>query len=257
VHHPLALETGLSASQAKRLHDSERAALRAVRRIVVTSEATRNRLADYSVPAMHIDVVCPGCDPAPLAPRRGLTGGTRELLCVATLTQRKGHVLLIEALATLAHRDWRLTCVGSLARDAGVAQSVERSVQLHGLEGRVLLAGELSATALQQCYLASDLFVLPTLYEGYGMVVAEALSFGLPVVATRTGAIPELVGVAAGRCVRPGDVQALRNALEEMLDVPGALAACAAGAEQRRTGLPRWTDQAERLSRVLRAVAAQ
>jgi glycosyltransferase involved in cell wall biosynthesis len=257
MHHPLARETGLTAQQATRLHDSERDALQAVRRVVVTSDVTKQLLGDYAVPAARVDVVCPGCDPAPLAPRRGLAGGMRELLCVATVTHRKAHLLLIEALAALTRLPWRLTCVGSVTRDPAVARAVERSVQDRGLTGRVLLTGELSAAALQDRYLATDLFVLPTLYEGYGMVVAEALSFGLPVIATETGAIPALIGADAGRRVPPGNLSALRGALEEVLAVPGALAACAAGAERRRAFLPNWPEQARRLSEVLRSVAAQ
>ena len=256
VHHPLARETGLEPAQAARLHESERLALQAVQRVVVTSRATAAALADYGVPAPRMAVVEPGCDPAPLAPRRSLSGGVRELLCVATLTERKGHELLIESLAGLKALPWRLVCVGSLTRNPAVALRVQGLLHAHGLTDRVHLAGELVGTELQRRYLAADLFVLPTLYEGYGMVVAEALSFGLPVIATDTGAIAELLDTQAGRLLPPGDGGALQAALRELLTTPGALAACAAGAERRRTSLTSWPQQAERLATVLREVAA-
>jgi glycosyltransferase involved in cell wall biosynthesis len=256
VHHPLARETGLEPARAAQLYESERRALQAVRQVVVTSRATAAALADYAVPAQRIAVVEPGCDLAPLAPRRGRSGGIRELLCVATLTERKGHELLIEALVGLQALPWRLCCVGSLTRNPTVTARVQRLLRTRGLAGRVSLPGELAGTELQQRYLAADLFVLPTLYEGYGMVVAEALSFGLPVIATDTGAIAELLSAQAGRLLPPGDARALQATLRELLTAPGALAACAAGAERRRASLIGWPQQAQRLATVLRSVAA-
>jgi glycosyltransferase involved in cell wall biosynthesis len=256
VHHPLALETGLAPASAARLHASERRALQTVQQVVVTSRATAATLANYAVPASRITVVEPGCKPAPLAPRRGLSGGVRELLCVAALTDRKGHELLIEALAALKALPWRLCCVGSLTCNSAVAARVRDLLHRHGLAERVNLVGELAGMELQQRYLAADLFVLPTWYEGYGMVVAEALSYGLPVVATDTGAIAELLAEQAGRLLPPGDGHALQAALRELLVAPGVLAACAAGAERRRATLIDWPQRARQLATVLQAVAA-
>jgi glycosyltransferase involved in cell wall biosynthesis len=256
VHHPLARETGLDPARAAHLYDSEKQALHAVRHVVVTSRATAAILADYAVPGPRITVVEPGCVAAPLAPRVGLSGSMRELLCVATLIERKGHRLLVEALASLKEIPWRLCCVGSLTHDPTVTGQVQRLLQFHGLADRVTLVGTLAGAELRQRYLAADLFVLPTLYEGYGMVVAEAISFGLPVVASDTGAIAELLATQAGRLVPPGDGNALQAALHELLATPGALAACAAGAERRRAALRGWPEQAQHLSTVLQAVAA-
>ena len=101
VHHPLALEWGLSTEQADALRLSERAALAAVRGVVVTSAATARLLAsDYGVPAERIEVARPGNDPAPLA-QGSQHGGTVELLSVGAVVPRKGFEVLIAALATL------------------------------------------------------------------------------------------------------------------------------------------------------------
>ncbi len=122
VHHPLAAETGIDRALAAALEVSERRALAAVRSVVVTSHATAARLAGYGVTADRIAVVEPGTDPAPLA--RGSVAASVgrapapvALLCVATLTPRKGYELLVRALATIPERHWRLTCAGSLDRD--------------------------------------------------------------------------------------------------------------------------------------------
>src|SRR5262249_35153231 len=80
---------------------------------------------------------------------------------------------------------------------------VRTLVSTHGLGDRVSLVGAQHGAALEACWDRADLFVLATYSETYGMAVAEALSHGLPVVSTATGAIPELVGSDAGVLVPP------------------------------------------------------
>ena len=82
-----------------------------------------------------------------------------------------------------------MTCAGSLDRNPPTVVRVRAQLCERGLEDRVALVGDLDAAALGAAYDRADVFVLPTLYEGYGMAVAEALARGLPVVSTDTGAI--------------------------------------------------------------------
>jgi glycosyltransferase involved in cell wall biosynthesis len=242
VHHPLALETGLSAEAAGALAEAERRVLAAAARVIVTSPGTRDDLAGYDVAAARIGVVLPGTEPAPLA--RGSGGDALALLCVASLTARKGHLVLLEALAALTELPWRLSCIGSPARDPPTAQAIEAAIEAHGLGGRVELIGEQSEAALQPYYDAADLFVLASYHEGYGMVLAEALARGLPVVATRAGAIPGTVPAAAGLLVPPGDPDALAAALRRVITEPALRRDLAAGARAVRATLPSWQDAA-------------
>ena len=112
VHHPLALETGLAPERAAALRDAEVRALAQARLILVTSRFTATLLIGWGVPPGRLRVVEPGTDPAPIA--QGSGSGTLHLLCVASLTPRKGHDLLLQALAGLRDRPWHLDCVGSL-----------------------------------------------------------------------------------------------------------------------------------------------
>jgi glycosyltransferase involved in cell wall biosynthesis len=249
VHHPLAAETGLDPVKAAALEAGERRALAAVRLVIVTSRATAGALATYGVERHRIIVVEPGTDPAPLA--RGSSAGAVNLLCVATLIPRKGHEILLRALAALPELDWRLTCIGSPHRDPATAERVRERLRTDGLGGRVRLAGEMDAAALADYYDRADVFVLPTLYEGYGMVVAEALARGLPVVATATGAIAELVGDEAGLLVPPGDVEALTAALAQVLADPRVRERIAQGARRVRGRLPTWEDASGQMERAL------
>ena len=253
VHHPLASETGLAPDVATRLATSERLALTAVRAVVVTSAATAVGLESYGVTPDRLVVVEPGTDPAPVA--RGSGSDAPHLLSVASLTARKGHDLLVEALAPLRDRPWRLTIVGSRTREPAAAARVKALVEARGLTERVQLAGEADATAISGVYDGADLFVTASYHEGYGMAVAEALARALPVVGTATGAIPELVGDDAGLIVPVGDCAALTLALAQVLDDPALRTGLAAGALARRQALPTWDDAAERMAATLAEVS--
>jgi glycosyltransferase involved in cell wall biosynthesis len=249
VHHPLAAETGLSQETADRLEECERASLRSARHVVVTSEATAAALAAYEVDRSRISVVVPGTDEADVAP--GSSDGVIRLLCVATLTARKGHDLLLDALAPLASLPWTLTCVGSLARSADTVEAIRNRVCQLRLEPKISLVGELTDEALESAFQSADLFVFPTRHEGYGMAVAEALARGIPVISTRTGAIPDLVGAKAGLLVAPGDGAAFHEALAKVLRSPTLLASLRAGARDARNHLPRWPQSCAQMSQVL------
>ncbi len=255
VHHPLHLETGLAEARRQALFASEARALAAARRVVVTGAATAGHLAALGLPPGRIAVVEPGCDPAPPAAGSGEAGAS--LLCVATLTPRKGHLLLLDALAALRDRAWTLHCVGSLSRDGGTAAQVREAIGALGLQGRVHLHGELDDAALARRYAAADAFVLASHFEGYGMAVAEALAHGLPVIGTRTGAADRLVPPEAGVLVPPGDAAALRDALAAVIGDPRRHAALSRGAHAARLRLPSWPDACARFAAVLEAAGAE
>lgn len=254
IHHPLALETGISAHEAKTLADIERRLLARAARIVVTSEATRRDLARYEVDSARIGVVPPGTDPAPLA--RGSSGSGVRLLCVGALVPRKGHLVLLEALSQLHELDWRLICIGP-KRDPVHAEAIRASLARLGLENRVELIGECAPAELEQYYDAADLFVLASHHEGYGMVLAEALVRGLPVVSTTAGAIPETVPPEAGILVPPDDPTALSTALRRAIGDPEVRPGLAAGARAARRELPTWADASRRLAAELERVVSR
>ena len=252
VHHPLGLETGITEVEARKLLVSEREALTAAVGVVVTSQHTASAVEDLGVASNRIAVVEPGTEPAAPA-----SGSSRQLhmLCVASLVPRKGHDTLFDALALLARLDWRLTCVGSFERDTEYAAKLIARCNLPPLGDRVELVGELAGTALDAAYDLADLFVLPTHYEGYGMVVAEALARAIPVVSTRTGAIAELVGDAAGVLVPPADAAALAEVLETLITDRDQLARLRRGAASRRASLSTWQSAAESMEKALERLA--
>jgi glycosyltransferase involved in cell wall biosynthesis len=252
VHHPLADETGLQAEARAQLESSERRALQAVRRVVVTSPRTALALDRFGVAPPAITVIEPGTAPAPQA--RGSAGPGVELLCVATLVPRKGHDVLVRALAVMRDAAWHLTCVGGLDRHDAWVAALRAQVAAARLTERITFAGELDRVPLDRRYDAADVFVLPTWYEGYGMAVAEALARGLPVVSTDTGAIGDLVGPDAGLLVPAGDVAALTRALSAVVSDAALRARLAAGAQHARSRLRSWDDAAGLMARTIEGV---
>lgn len=240
VHHPLALETGLSPERAAALRNAEVRALAQARLILVTSRFTATLLAGWGVPWARLKVVEPGTDPAPAA--QGARSGPLRLLCVASLTPRKGHDLLLCALAGLRDWSWHLDCVGSLDRDPAWAQGLFRLRDRLGLAGRVSLLGALADEELACRYGAAVLFVLPSRFEGYGMVFAEALARGLPILASYAGAIGETVPPEAGLLVSPNDPAALGQALLRLMADQALRRRLAEGARAAGSRLPSWQD---------------
>ena len=248
VHLPLASHVGIDRREAEQFEQGERRALTAARWCIVTGAHTVGALEAYGVRTEQIAVVEPGTDRMPLA--RG-SRNPIHLLSVAAITPGKGHEILLRALARLRQRAWRLTCAGSLDRDPGTAARVRELVDAEQFGKRVALVGELDATELSALYDSADIFVHASLHETYGMVVAEALAHGVPVVGSATGAIPDLVGSDAGMLVPPGDVAALEGALSSVVDDLAVRDRLAAGARRVRDCLPTWDGAVDKMASVL------
>jgi glycosyltransferase involved in cell wall biosynthesis len=104
-------------------------------------------------------------------------------------------------------------------------------------------------------YQQADVFILPSRFEGYGMVFAEALSAGLPVIAAKAGAVPDVVPGTAGLLVAPDDPEALAEAVHKLLTTAGLRQQLQQGARACAAELPTWRDSAEKVCRRLREVS--
>lgn len=240
VHHPLADETGLDPDAVARFHASERAALAACRGVLVTSPFTAQRLSAFDVRPERVRVAVPGTEPAERATGPG-AGEPPQLLCVASLTPRKGHDVLVDALAAVSDLPWSCVLAGSGAYDPAHTASIRAHVRLRNLEQRVRFMGELDKERLDAEYGRSTIFVLASHYEGYGMALTEAMARGIPVVSTTGGAIPYTVPAEAGVLVPPGDAVRLAGALRSLLTDSDLLASLRAGAGRVARDLPDWS----------------
>ncbi len=254
VHHPLALETGLTPAAAAHHKAVETAALARARGVVVTSPPTADSLmADYAVPAEAITVAVPGLDPSWYQPRAPLAPPL--IVAVASIIPRKGYDVLIAALSRLTDIPWRCVIIGSKDWDPPLAASLER--QIAPFADRVTLAGALNEDEIRRHYAAASVFALATRYEGFGMVFLEAMASGLPVVTTRGGAVPSVVPPDAGLLVAVDDDAAFADALLTVLTDADLAARLATGARSAAEGAVRWEDSAAAIEdRLSRAMAA-
>ncbi len=256
VHHPLGYETGISAEDAATFVASEKAALARAAAVVVSSAETGRLLVEkFAVEEARIGVAVPGVAAAPLA-AGSPPGGPLHLVALGAVSPRKAYDVLIDALSGLVGHDWRLTVAGSPAFDPATAADLHARVAARSLGDRITFAGALDDDAVAALLHSADLFVFPSHYEGYGMVLTEALACGLPVVAT-TG-IPAALDHAppAVRTVAPGDAAALAATLAPLLSDASVRKEAAAAARAAASDLPRWTDTAARVAAVLKRISA-
>ncbi len=197
------------------------------RKIVAVSGQTRDDLVKwYGVDPEDVTIIPPARDPAfareaPDALAAGIRarlGLPREyLLSVGTLEPRKNHRVLIEALALLdSERTPVLVLVG---RDGGEATALRKLADARGVGARVLMRHDVGSTELPTVYRGAALFVYPSLFEGFGMPIVEALSASVPVIATAGGCFPEAGGPST-RYVTSTDAVGLAGAIQDILDDP-------------------------------------
>ena len=256
VHMPLGHRPPKGEAGAVRAR--ERDVLAAATAVVTTSAWSRRRLVElYALPAERVHVAEPGVDAARLAP--GTAAGD-SLLCVGALTPDKGHDALLDGLAMVSDLPWRCDCVGSLVRDPAFADGVRGRARRLGLRDRVRFPGPCAGQELDRAYAAADLLVLASHAETYGMVVTEALSRGLPVLASEVGGVTEALGhgedgTRPGLLVSPGDPAALGAALRVWLGDAELRDRLRRAARERRAKLRRWAATTSAVAEVLAGVA--
>ncbi len=248
IHHPLALETGLSPSRRAHLLETERANLALAARVLVPSTHTAHILrTGYDVPPKKITIAQPGTE----RPKGARAPSHPPLiLSVGIQHRRKGHDVLLRALAELMDLDWRAVIVGSV-HDTAHAEDLARLWRDLGFGDRVDLAGRVSQSDLEDLYRSASLFALATRYEGYGMVFDEALARGLPIVSCATGAVPHTVPDDAGLLVPVDAPGALANALKQMLTNPALRTRMGDAAARAGAALPTWQGTAAIAGQVL------
>lgn len=257
VHHPLTDETGLDNEHRRRFERSEARALAVCQRVVTTSRFTARRLQNgLGVDASVIRVVEPGVAAAPACtdPERAGRPGRQRLLCVGSLVPRKGQDLLIEALARLDRKDWTLALAGDPDRDPAYAAGLRERIDDAGLGDRIRVVGVRDIEALDADYRAADVLVVPSRYEGYGMVVTEALARGLPLIATDGGALAETVPTECALQVPAGNVDALTRALNRWLTEPALRRRRVEHALAARDRLNRWPDAGRQFADALESM---
>jgi glycosyltransferase involved in cell wall biosynthesis len=161
----------------------------------------------------------------------------------------KGHDVLLDALSGIDDLDWRLTCVGSLERDPEWVATLRS-------DERVVFTGSRVGLDLLSAYASSDLLVLPTRQEGYGMVVTEAQARAIPVVASDVGGVREALGDGGGVLVAADDPADLTRVLRRWLQDERLRSSLRERSRCRRRSLTGWDRTAAVVGAVLEEVAS-
>ncbi|MDW8405488.1 glycosyltransferase family 4 protein [Chloroflexus sp.] len=225
-----------------REHDWEQALLRADALVAVSDDGAATLIARGADPA-RVFVASGGCDRL-LA--RLPEGMPREPLVIAVgqWIPRKNQARLARAWGQAAAQGWRLELIGETEADPAYAAEVWQAVR--ACPAPVIVRGPLNDAELAHLYARASVFALPSRFEGYGLVFAEALACGLPVIAGAVGPVPALVD-DGGLLVPPDDEQALAVALRAITTDPTLRARLSIAAQRRAATLPRWDDTAQRL----------
>jgi glycosyltransferase involved in cell wall biosynthesis len=230
--------------------------LRAERLICVSGHGGKI-LESRGVPPGRIRVVPPGFDRLTMTEAKPTVGDdTVRALCVAQWIPRKGILDLVLAWTLLERPGATLKLVGETDADTAYAASVNAAIA-EAPGASIIVSGPVDDATLGAAYAYADLFALPSRYEGYGIVYAEALAHGLPVVACSVEPVSGLVGKEAALLVEPGDVESLSGALDLLLRDAGLRDRMSAAARHRAGELPRWDDTAEGFLSVLREAVAE
>ena len=183
--------------------------------------------------------------------QRAHASGPLRLIFVGNLIPRKGLHVLLEALTHLPAGTWRLRVIGNPQIDRQYARRIQRFIRAHQLTG-VELTGMLSDDELAQALGDSQMLVVPSDYEGFGIVYLEGMSFGLPALATTSGAASEIItDNENGFLVPPNDPLTLALRLKILIDDRTRLSRMSLAARDRFLKQPRWDESVKRIREML------
>lgn len=232
--------------------------------VVAGSQATADLFRSLGFSARRLEVIHYGNplegETASADAARTPRAGAPRLLCMHRLVARKGTALLLDALAGLREIPWSLDIVGSGPEE----EALRKRAGYLGLAGRIVFHAPASPVEKIRRLAEADLFVLPSLppegnnhVEGLGLTLLEAQSLGTPVLAARTGGIPEAIleGVT-GALFAAGDAEDLRRKLADLLAAPERLPALGAGGPRWVEERFSWKKSLERLAGLIREIAA-
>ncbi|MGH9244108.1 MAG: glycosyltransferase family 4 protein [Acidimicrobiales bacterium] len=269
IHHPITVDRRLEVEHAtsryerltlRRWYAFTRMQTRVAKRlgrVVTVSESSRHDIhRDHGVPYERIHIVPVGVDPDLFRPVPGVERVRGRLVATASAdVAMKGVRFLLEALAKLrTERDVSLVVVGRLNENGRSAETIDRL----GLRGAVTFVSDVSHERIYELYAEAELAVVPSLYEGFSLPAIEAMSCGVPVVATTGGALPEVVGDDGDTAllVPPADADALAATIRRALDDPSLRRRVGAAGRQRVIERWSWRVTAQRTVDQYRALLA-
>ena len=267
IHHPITVDRRLELAHAHTLREQigkrrwyaftkmQTQVARRLPRVLTVSESSKRDIAnDHGVPPERIHVVPVGVDPELFAPLPEIARVPGRLITTASAdVTMKGLSFLLEAVAKLrTERHIELTIIGKAKTDSAASRAISEL----GLADAVTFVSGVSDRRIVELYAEAELAVVPSLYEGFSLPAIEAMSCGVPLVATTGGALPEVAGKHGETCflTEPGDAEALASVLQDALDSPEARDRVGRAGRERVVSQWSWRHTAERTVEQYRAV---
>ena len=267
IHHPITVDRRLEIEHAQGLYkkltlrrwyaftDMQTEVARRLQRVITVSENSFSDIVtDHKVDPHRMHIVPVGVDPELFVPKPEIKRRAGMLITTASAdVAMKGLRYLLEAVAKLRTErpEVTLTVIGR-PKEGGESA---RTIAAMGLEDAVTFVSGVSDERIVELYAEAEVAVVPSLYEGFSLPAIEAMSTGIPLVATTGGAIPEVVGTDGDTAfsVTPGDSGALAHKIGYVLDHPRVAARVGAAGRQRVIDLWSWRHTAERTVEQYRA----
>ena len=208
----------------------ELVALNHMRHVIVTGRFTFDLLCNAGLNSDKIRIVEPGTEKFPC--KKQYKPVPSELLNIANFSVLKAQDVLIRALYRLTAWDWTLHLYGDMEREREYTASVRSLIQQLKMEHRIIMHGIVERLEISPVFLNADLFVMPSLFESYGMALSESLAHGLPVVSSSAGNIPYTVPAGMGLLTEPGNEEQLADAIRSLFEDPAKYSALCSAASQ-------------------------
>jgi glycosyltransferase involved in cell wall biosynthesis len=223
-------------------------------KVICNSNTTKNDLIALNLASDDVEIVYPGIEVcSELIPEVKLFPESIKLLYVGSIEKRKGIIYLIEALSKIS-TDFSLDIIG-IVNFPDYYKILEDRIEELGLEKRISFRGRVSQEELIKYYLNSSIFVFPTLYEGYGMAVAEAMVYGLPIVASKLAPIEEfLENEKEGFLVEPRNPDKFAEALSKLMNDPILMNSFSENSISKSKSFHSWEDQSLKIWHIINKV---
>ncbi len=234
----------------------ERRYLRTIDGFIFNSPTTRSAVSTLIGDSVPYVIAAPGGDRlGTLTPerirKRAAESGPLRLLFLANVTPLKGLDVLLKAICD-CHLTVSVDVVGSLTVNSKYAKEMQRFVMVNGLQSTVHFHGILDGTALVEKLQQTQVLVIPSFYEGFGIAYLEGMAFGLPAVGTTAGAIPRLITDGEnGFLIAPGDSEILAKRLHQLASDRGLLTQLSLNARERFDEFATWEKSAESIRNFL------
>lgn len=226
-------------------------------RVVANSLDMCQRLVRLGVNRQKIIVIRPPAQELPPPGRVVDPIGMIQIICPANIYPKKGQEILIEAMRRI--NDDRVTAIlPGLVKDHEYYQRLRSLVEQYGLDSRIKFTGHLHGQEMSDAYAQSSICVIPSLHEPYGMVVQEAMLFGLPIIASRVGGLTEQINDNVdGLLVPPGDPDALARMIQRVVNDQNLRERLVENAKEKTKTFSTWETAMKRTCAVIRKMAEE